>query len=178
MDFKQHDPELRRDQIAFAEVAFSENARAIMAPRSEDEEVGEGTGRAGYGAGVGCDPRLVRSSNFLQLSRADLCGKLKTLLVCAVETCCRVPVLSTMTMLLRRWGIGLLFSAAVSFQGQCGGSPRRYRCVELLEALVLTGSGVFSILRRFVVALDCGVLSCCRRARTQTAQRASNVGRV
>lgn len=88
----QRDEEKQRHEIAFAEVAFTENARAIMA----DCDLGgggggscsgrSGSGGAGGGGGVGAsgrdwDRRLVRSNNFLQLCRDDLCGKMKTLKV-------------------------------------------------------------------------------------------------
>ncbi|CAM9156448.1 unnamed protein product, partial [Laminaria digitata] len=83
----------QQHEVAFAEVAFSETARAIMADcdfgggRSGSCSGMNGSGEgAGGGGGGGAnsrdwDRRLVRSNNFLQLCRDDLCGKMKTLKV-------------------------------------------------------------------------------------------------
>lgn len=93
VDTSQRDEEKQRHEIAFAEVAFTENARAIMADCDLGGEGGggscsggSGSGGAEWGGGGGAsgrdwDRRLVRSNNFLQLCRDDLCGKMKTLKV-------------------------------------------------------------------------------------------------
>ena len=86
VDSREPNAVLRQESMDFAEVAFNEDARAIMAPRDQDEEVGGwgGGGESGWGDGRGAngvDKRLLRSENFLQLSRDDLCGKMKTLKV-------------------------------------------------------------------------------------------------
>lgn len=84
MDTSQQNEEKRREDIAFAEVAFSEKARAIMAARQQDGGgASDSSGRGGGGrAGTNdWDRRLARSNNFLQLCRDDLCGKMKTLKV-------------------------------------------------------------------------------------------------
>lgn len=82
------------DDIAFAEVAFSEQALAIMSTRPGEHDGaaganagggGGGSGSGGLGGAVGggdnWDRRLARPENFLQLCRDDTCGKMKTLKV-------------------------------------------------------------------------------------------------
>lgn len=98
-------PERMRDDIAFAQVAFSEQALAIMATRPEghggayadayaDAYAGAGagggsssssSGGGAVGGGGNWDRRLARSEQFLQLCRDDTCGKMKTLKVGFVQ---------------------------------------------------------------------------------------------
>lgn len=80
-----------RDDIAFAQVAFSEQAIAIMTTRPGDHDgAGAGAGAGGWrssggggavGGGESWDRRLARPENFLQLCRDDTCGKMRTLKV-------------------------------------------------------------------------------------------------
>lgn len=77
------------DDIAFADVAFSEEARAIMAGlpgqhgggAASGSSIGAGKGGGGRGGGGEWDRRLARPENFLQLCRDDTCGKMRTLKV-------------------------------------------------------------------------------------------------
>lgn len=83
------------DDIAFAKVAFSEQALAIMAARpGEHDGAGAGAGATAGGGGESSsgggvaagggdnwDRRLARPENFLQLCRDDTCGKMRTLKV-------------------------------------------------------------------------------------------------
>ncbi|CAN0163673.1 unnamed protein product [Ectocarpus sp. 12 AP-2014] len=77
------------DDIAFADVAFSEEARAIMAGlpgqhgggAASGSSIGAGRGAGGRGGGDEWDRRLARPENFLQLCRDDTCGKMRTLKV-------------------------------------------------------------------------------------------------
>ncbi|CBJ28871.1 conserved unknown protein [Ectocarpus siliculosus] len=77
------------DDIAFANVAFSEEARVIMADLPgqhgggavSGSSIGAGRGGGGRGGGGEWDRRLARPENFLQLCRDDTCGKMRTLKV-------------------------------------------------------------------------------------------------
>ncbi|CAB1097645.1 unnamed protein product [Ectocarpus sp. CCAP 1310/34] len=77
------------DDIAFANVAFDEEARAIMAGLpgqhgggvASGSSIGAGRGAGGRGGGDEWDRRLARPENFLQLCRDDTCGKMRTLKV-------------------------------------------------------------------------------------------------
>lgn len=86
VDTSQRDEKLLGEQIAFAELSFTANARGTMAERDYTDGGGEdggfvGGGRCARTVGGDWDRRLARSSNFLQLCRDDLCGKMKTLKV-------------------------------------------------------------------------------------------------
>lgn len=101
------EPEKMHHDIAFARVAFSEQALAIMATRPEDDDgttcsnsafadVGAGAGGGSSGGGGGgvsggenWDRRLARPENFLQLCRDDTCGKMRTLKVSYKKWVCR-----------------------------------------------------------------------------------------
>eukprot|EP00903_Cladosiphon_okamuranus_P013898 g12926.t1 len=89
-------PEKMLHDIAFAQVAFSEQALAIMATRPGDDDDGasysafagagaeggiSGGGGGAVGGGEDWDRRLARPENFLQLCRDDTCGKMRTLKV-------------------------------------------------------------------------------------------------
>jgi len=74
------------DDIAFAQVAFSEQALAIMSSgggggANSADGGPNGGGGGGGGGGEGWDRRLARPENFLQLCRDDTCGKMRTLKV-------------------------------------------------------------------------------------------------
>lgn len=94
--------------IAFAQVAFSEQALAIMSTRpGEQDSFSAGAGGGGSsgngGEAVGGDEnwdrRLARPENFLQLCRDDTCGKMRTLKVSTdLQAVARV----------RRWPVRLL----------------------------------------------------------------------
>lgn len=83
-----------REDIAFAQLAFSEQALAIMTTRPGDHDgIGAGAGAGGWssnggggavGGGESWDRRLARPENFLQLCRDDTCGKMRTLKVSSV----------------------------------------------------------------------------------------------
>lgn len=93
-EYKEH-PQKRLEDIAFAKLAFSEPARAIMAaPVGEHEGTERDGGSASVSvAGGGWDRRLERSDNFLQLFRDDTCGKMRTLKVGCGSWSCSLIIL-------------------------------------------------------------------------------------
>lgn len=107
--YTSQDDQNKLDDIAFAKVAFSEQALAIMSKHLPGESDGpdpargrgsgvpSGGGGGGGGAGGGgerdWDRRLARPQNFVQLCQDDTCGKMRTLKVS--------------WSFLERWGAGV-----------------------------------------------------------------------